>query len=825
MFKFLGNLVARGWWLIFAVWIALIVISQLKAPNWNDIAEDKEFGFLPESVPSRVAEEMFSKAFPEDQARSNIAIVLVDPSGQVERNKKFIDDMLEPKLRKIAKEEGGLVGEAGNNEPLFSTEPTPEPKRLLIQSIRTPNSPGVGALLVSEDRKALLVAVELTNEFLSDTNWPTIGRVESLVDSLKREGTFPEGVEVGVTGSAVLGRDHTIAMKQSAKSTEVYTVLLVVGLLILIYRAPLLALIPLMTVFLSVHISLNLLSIMSESHIITLFQGLQVYITVLVYGAGVDYCLFLMARYKEELDHGATTAEAISTAVSRVGAALVASAGTVMCGIGMMYFAQFGKFKQAGIAIPFTLLIALCMTLTFSAAIVRIIGPWAFWPFHAPQREQPEPHSPARSFWRRFFHPGEFYRGWEAVGSYVVRKPGTIWLICVGAMLPFAAIGGAFAGKLDYNFIGNLPQDTPSVIGVHMLEQHFPKGMMGPVNVLLVNPREDFGSEQGRKLITQLTHRLEEKKDELDIADIRSLTAPLGLTPAAQRGLSEIDVPEAERERAIRRQALDHYTTDLGERKRIGTRLDIVLSTNPFSFESMMAIDRLNEVIRAALPQDVRDTTEIYIAGSTASIRDLSTVINHDHWLIFGLVLAVVFFILMLLLRQPVVSLYMVLSVLFSYYATIGVTYLFFWAVHGSQFGGLDWKVSTFLFTILIAVGEDYNIFLMARVHEEQRRHGRLRGILCGVTRTGPIISSCGVIMAGTFGSLLSGTLSEMKQLGFALAFGVLVDTFVVRPILVPSFLVLLEKFAARHHIRMPWIVGPSWRGRAPRAATEAQRR
>ncbi len=168
------------------------------------------------------------------------------------------------------------------------------------------------------------------------------------------------------------------------------------------------------------------------------------------------------------------------------------------------------------------------------------------------------------------------------------------------------------------------------------------------------------------------------------------------------------------------------------------------------------------------------------------------------------LVVASVFVILVVLLRQFIVPLYLLLSVLFSYFTAMGVTFAVFYLADPAGFTGIDWRVAIFLFTILIAVGEDYNIFLMTRIHEEQRRFGPIRGITEALDRTGPIISSCGIIMAGTFASLLiAGALTEMKQLGFALSFGVLLDTFVVRPILVPSFLILLHRtwprFAGGH--------------------------
>jgi RND superfamily putative drug exporter len=302
---------------------------------------DREFAFLPPDSPSRRAEEVFAKAFPEDRRASNIVLVLHrtdQATTDLPRDLAFIDDALQPELRKIAEAEGGLADEAPpSDEPLFDDQgssPRPPRPKPLIAHIRTPNDPAAGALLVSDDHRALLVVIELTKEFLSAKNWPVIDKVERLVGDLESAGKVPAGAQLLVTGSAVIGRDHTWAELQSARSTETLTVVLVVALLVLIYRAPLLALIPLATVFLAVEMSLHILALLAKAGHVTLFQGIQIYIIILAYGAGVDYCLFLTARYKEELDRGASPAEAVERAVGGVGAALAASAATVVCGIG-----------------------------------------------------------------------------------------------------------------------------------------------------------------------------------------------------------------------------------------------------------------------------------------------------------------------------------------------------------------------------------------------------------------------------------------------------------------------------------------------------------
>jgi len=220
-----------------------------------------------------------------------------------------------------------------------------------------------------------------------------------------------------------------------------------------------------------------------------------------------------------------------------------------------------------------------------------------------------------------------------------------------------------------------------------------------------------------------------------------------------------------------------------------------VFEADPFARESIAQLTDVQSAINTALatePLAPLRNAQFHFVGPTASIRDLKTVTDHDQIKIDLLVLGAVFIILVLLLRKPAISGYLIVSVFFSYFVALGVTFAFYWLKDPENFGGLDWKVPMFLFTILMAIGEDYNIFLMTRIEEEQERHGPIEGIRVAMLRTGTIISSCGIIMAGTFISLQFGTLVGLQQLGFALAFGVLLDTFVVRPLLVPAYLILL---------------------------------
>ncbi|HEV3445845.1 MAG TPA: MMPL family transporter, partial [Gemmataceae bacterium] len=536
------------------------------------------------------------------------------------------------------------------------------------------------------------------------------------------------------------------------------------------------------------------LALLAEVHVLVPSREIRIFITVIAYGAGVDYCVFLIDRYREELDAGFTASEAAARAIGHAGGAVSASAATVICGIGMMAFAQFGKIREAGYVIPFCLIIVLCAALTFAPALLRLTGRWVFWPIgQVGATGEERGRGPMTRFLNRLFQPNFMPDFWSRIGPALARRPGLIWLTTVAVMAPFAVLAVLFYDKINYDPLSELPASAPSVAGASLLERHFAPGLQGPTTVLVQNNEINFDSDQGADLIRELSGRLEANKSALAIADLRSLARPLGTTEVAQESLARIPLPRPLAEQAIRRRASAYYVSHAGDLSGHVARLDLVLAVSPFSLQGIEQLDRIEHFLQAAFAEGLLPGSQVYFSGTAATIRNLRAVTRADQSRLQKLVPVTVFLLLLIAFRRPVLSFYLILTVLFSYLATLGATFLIFWMLDPQGFAGLDWKVPLFLFTILVAVGEDYNIFLVSRIDEERRTRGAIPGILTGLARTGRIISTCGFIMAGTFAALFAGSFLAMKELGFALAVGVLLDTLIVRPVLVPTFMIRLE--------------------------------
>jgi putative drug exporter of the RND superfamily len=846
MYRHIGEAVSRFPvpWIV--VWVVFCVAAVSTSPSFLEVWQDGEFAFLPADTPSRQAEDLFRKAFPaadgerfaedrvgtsvqQDPLGSNIVIVLQRDdrrTGLTNEDREFIEDVLLPELEQVKRT-------TPRGYRYVPTERYPEipSAEQVIRGISTLQDRRIGTLLVSQDEKATLVVVELKTEFLDRQNGLVLERVEELLTAPYLQARKPLGLSMALSGSATVGRDMLRAEKISASRTETFTRVLVIVLLLMIYRAPLLALVPLVTVGVAVELSLALLRHMASWGWIGMFTGLEVYVTVVVYGAGVDYCLFLIARYKEELETGASFQQAVSTSIQRVGAALATSAGTSICGIAMMGLSDFGKFGQAGFAISFGLAVVLCFALTFTPAFLLLFKNWAFWP--DVRRERVSTQSgffPSSSLWQKIQEQRWLEQIWTQIGDALLRRPGTIFLVTVLIMMPFAGIGVAYQNNLSYGLLTDLPQDEPSVRGARAVQEHFPAGVTGPITLFLefdedvlhreFNGRNLAYEPAARRFSNALTERLIEIAPGLGIVDVRNQTHPLGMTKAAREYMDSL----AGIDRRIA-QSFAHrtYTSHRGPLAGTVMRIDLVLDLDPFSREATDRLSQIEAAVMDVIPETIqhrepddeldddpdeeeqatetspsvtgktlRESARIYPLGTTSGIRDLKKVTARDRIVIAIGVIVVVYLVLLAMLRMPAICAYLILSVGFSFLVSLGMTFVVFYLRDPTGFTGIDWKVPVYLLTILIAMGEDYNILLMARVTEEQEKHGLVRGVISALTKTGSIISSCGIIMAGTFASLMSGTLLGMVQLGFALAFGVLLDTFIVRPILVPAYLILL---------------------------------
>jgi RND superfamily putative drug exporter len=787
MFTYLGRVTATHPWRICLAWLIFAGIVGVAAPKWDERAADDDIRFLPARCDSVKGHLLLEEAFPQDVFASRLIVA-------VERTEAPL----------TAADYALVDGIAADLQRLRQDDPS-----LQITRICTYRDPILGKRLVSSDGRCTLVQVSLSTPYLAVQTRTTVDAIEKSIRALERAASVSHGnpsptlaarAQIHLTGPAGVGRDLIAASANSLESTTLATIILVIVILLLVHRAPVMAFIPLGTIAVSVWVALKILALCTLVPGFCMVNISQVFAVVMLYGAGTDYCLFLISRYREELARGRSGPAALAHSVGGVGGALAASAATVVCGLGLMGLAEFAKVRCGGPAIAISLTVALAASLTLTPALLRILGPMAFWP-HKMRGEQksfaPRPSSLA-------LRPSEGI--WDKISRHVVARPMLIGTIAVLALLPLALIG--FRVQPNYRATSELAPTSDSIRGLAAIQRHFTAGEVGPITVLLESSA-DWETPQGRAILAHLSQGF----GYLDnVAEVRSLTQPLGnpvseisdrLSSIGQKRPALADkgmllksmwrnVVQGLTEQ-VNRMAGEFYVARLpgaqAETPRFVTRLDVVPRSDPFDAASIRTLELIQLWLREQLPKyPGAEQIRAECHGVTVNARDLADITESDRLRINTLVLAGIFLILLVLVRRPGFALYLLATVLFSYYASLGATTLLAHWWSGRPLGLVDWRVPFFLFTILVAVGEDYNILLVSRALEELRRRGPREGIRRALARTGGTITSCGLIMAGTFATLMLGGLSTLVQIGFALAFGVLIDTFVVRPILVPAF-------------------------------------
>jgi RND superfamily putative drug exporter len=789
MLKMLGRFTAAHAWKICAAWLLAGVVLSFLAPSWDGRTQDDDIRFLPDRCDSVRGYYLLEQAFPQDVCASRAIFAIERPGGTLTETDLALVDQLAADLNRLRDAEPALQ----------------------LGRVYSHRDPFIGKRLLSADGECALIQVALASPYLALQTRKAVDRAETVLrERLAHAGK--NAPRLLVTGPAGVGRDLTRASAASLHATTLATIVLVLVVLLLVYRAPLLALVPLVTIGISTWIALDLLALLTLIPGVYLVNVSKVFAIVLLYGAGTDYCLFLISRYREELSGGRELHAAVTRSVIAVGGSLAASAGTVVCGLGFMGFAEFAKVRCAGPAIALSLAVVLLASLTLTPALLHLLGERVFWP----RRPRLRPYRASRDSL------------WDRISRHVIARPVLIWSVAVAVLAPLALFGLCI--RPNYKATGELAPSAGSVQGLAAIQRHFTAGEVGPVTVLLSSPT-DWNSPQGRDLIAHLSQGF----GQLDnVAEVRSLTQPLG-TPWTMPSPSQPPAPAPKGLfgslfRSVQRQAdgmrdqVSHTVRDTyvgtvplaatpDGKPRSVARLDVVLRSDPFAPESIATLELIQTWLRQQLPRSAAPLGGIQAEcyGVTVGARDLAVVTESDRSRVNWMVLLGVFAILLTLVRRPGMAAYLLATVLFSYFATLGVTALVGTIVGGRPLGLVDWRVPFFLFTILVAVGEDYNILLIMRALRERRRHGPEEGMRRALARTGGTITSCGLIMAGTFATLMLAGLGTLVQIGFALAFGVLLDTFVVRPLLVPAFaLIVWRKERAwrslwKHAVELPW--------------------
>jgi RND superfamily putative drug exporter len=672
----------RGRWLTVAVWIALGVAGFVGRTQIDDVTAAGQSSYLPAHAESTQVVDLMQRDF---KGGNDVPVLIV-----FERN----GGLSTADLNAIGKLGEGLerLGLSGAT-PVFApfSKGTRQPLGELTRVAR-----GVGP--ISRDGEAALVTLAIDSE--------DRGAVVQGVKKIRAylAANAHPGLHSYVTGPGGVAADLEQVAEDAGQTLLIATLSLVLLLLLLVYRAPLLALMPLLVVGIAYLIAIGLTYLLIKSGAIVVNTEGTFLLLVLIFGAGTDYSLLLIHRYREELGAGGEPLVALRAALAESVRPIAASAATVIAAMLVLLLADLESTHWLGPVLAIGIAVMLCAGLTLLPALLAILGPRAFWPG-----------------WES--GSGEKRRLWAGVAGLVRRRPRTI-VAGVFAVLVVLALGNL----IHHGTIGfgeGETRSSESSRGNEVLDEHFPPGIGSPLTAVL-----------GIGEVGAALHGLE-RLDSVKLA-----------VPVPPSSVSDV------------------------------AALAIVLRGDPYSGEAADLVkgvrERLVEVAPGAL-----------VGGIPAENYDVEQTNARDTKLIVPLVLAVVGLILIMVLRALAAPGYLIVTVVASFAATLGLVTFAFTQLFGSS--GISFDLVLLAFIFLVALGVDYNIFLMTRAREEAVAHGTREGMLIALEDTGAVITGAGLILAGTFATLTLLPLEQLVQIGATVAIGVLLDTFVVRSLLIPA--------------------------------------
>ncbi|QJD83690.1 MMPL family transporter [Cohnella herbarum] len=717
----LGKWVAgkRSKWITLLVWIVAAGLLSALLPSVNN-EEINNAPNLSDSKPSVRADAVAEREFPSG---SDIPALLVwhKQSGLTESD-----------LQNVQKLYGQLAGEPVPHQtsvPPLHQLPLPALKGQLSKDGSTFVSP------VFFGKQADVDQLKEGIEQLKEQTKTIFG-----TDPFATDNRSEEGLSARVTGPVGIQIDATGLFKNADVSLMIGTVLLVLVLLLLIYRSPILALMPLVAVGFAYGVISPILGWMAhEGWIVVDGQAISI-MTVLLFGAGTDYCLFLISRFRQLLKVERDKGKALLGAITGSSGAIAMSGLTVVLSLLALLVAEYGAYHRFAAPFSIAILIMGIASLTLVPAMLAIIGRNSFYPF-VPRTPEMLQERAARK--GKSVPPASLKKPSNWIGRTVVSKPWWILGICIVLLGGLATFTTQI--KYTYDILSSFPKDMESREGFATIGEQFTEGELAPAKVIV--------DTQGKSI---------------------SLDQTLGALPY----IDTVSEPQT------------------GQSNSQIIAYEVQFNLNPYSMEAMNHIPDLRETaIQALSDAGVADPDDhVWISGQTAEQYDTKITGERDTMLVIPIVIGLITLLLLLYLRSIIATVYLVLTVILSYFSALGLGWLIVHYVMGAD--AIQGSIPLYSFVFLVALGEDYNIFMISSIWQKRKHMPLKQAIREGVGETGAVITSAGLILAGTFAVLATLPIQVLVQFGTITAIGVLLDTFVVRPFLVPAITLLLGRWA-----------------------------
>ncbi|TNJ68346.1 MMPL family transporter [Paenibacillus hemerocallicola] len=724
-FSKLARIIAtpRGAKLTLIVWLLVIVALSVAAPGAKKYAVSSGEGSIKDDTPSAVARHIAQEQFPSDEGLP-VLLVFHAPTPITEEERAGVEEI----------------------SKWLSSDRKPEHVASAIPYHQLPQS--VRQKMASDDQTTLILNAALEKDLASDQIYDTLRQIRAYA-----EQTGSSRLRLEMTGPAAIAADTIALFKNADLVLMLATIALILIILVVIYRSPLLAVIPLVISGAVYQVVDRLLGLSGKNGWFLVDKQALSIMMILLFAVLTDYCLFLLARYKEELGSNASSYDAMKSALTHVAEPILFSGGTVLAAMLTLFAAAFKPYHHFAPVFSVAMAVIVLAGLTLIPALFAILGRNVFWPYVPKRRD-------------RSVQPTGF---WSGAGTFVTKKPA----ITAGVLLLLLAAGSLNIGSIKYSFnlLNSFPDNVSSRTGFELLKQRFPPGQLAPVSVILKTESEIV----------------------LDSAFSGKLTA---LTESIQKhgGVHSV-TPEITPQLTAANAALPRNF--LSDRKH-AVMLQATLSDDPYAPASLSLIGKWREASTSMLQESGFDPSNasLHFAGQTAEQYDVKAINRRDTIVIFSLIAILITIMLAFQARSVVMAITMMATMLLSYTATLGFGWMLFH--DGLGFDSISYRLPVYTFVFLIALGVDYNIMLVSRIREEASKYAWKEAVSRGVSLTGGVISSAGLILAATFCVLITQPLQELYLFGSMMAIGIILDTFLVRGMLLPALMALIgNRFAS----------------------------